>query len=91
MDAKMKCLVMEKLAALPGFDGLSALAFAKQKHPEVPFILCSGHVFEEKKAEAEQHGAIDYVSKNDLAGLISLIKSPRGDPDGGDGKSPGRH
>ena len=29
--------------SLPSYDGLSALKFAHEKHPEIPFLFVSGH------------------------------------------------
>lgn len=59
---------------LPGFDGLSALAFATQHCPGIPFVFCSGFLSAEKQAQALAHGAVDCVSKNDLTRLIALVK-----------------
>src|SRR5581483_10975230 len=49
--------------AMPQYDGLSALAMAQRKCPEVPFILSSGSIGEEGAIEALKLGATDYVLK----------------------------
>ena len=36
---------------LPNYDGLSALQFTKDKRPDLPFILISGTIGEEKTIE----------------------------------------
>lgn len=61
-------------SSLPGCDGLSALALATKKLPAVPFIFCSGNIPDLMKVEAARHGATDFISKDDLAGLVTLIK-----------------
>ena len=51
---------------LPGFDGLSALGFARQMLPASPFIFVSGTIGEERAIEALKRGATDYVNKDNL-------------------------
>ena len=60
--------------ALPGFDGMSALAIARQLRPEVPFIFVSGQLGEEAAIESLRNGATDYVLKNRLARLAPAVK-----------------
>ena len=60
--------------ALPGFNGLSALALLRKKHPEVPFILVSGTVGEERAIESLKSGATDYVLKERLARLVPAVR-----------------
>ncbi len=55
--------------SLPQFDGLSALAIAKEQCPDVPFILVSGAIGEELAIEAIKSGATDYVLKQRLSRL----------------------
>jgi sigma-B regulation protein RsbU (phosphoserine phosphatase) len=47
--------------AMPGFDGLSALAIVREHGLDVPFILVSGKIGEERAIEAMHRGATDYV------------------------------
>jgi PAS domain S-box-containing protein len=54
---------------LPGFDGLAALALARELAPETPFIFVSGTLGEEAAVEAVKQGATDYVVKQRLARL----------------------
>lgn len=60
--------------SLPKFDGMSALALARQRHPEKPIIFVSGTIGEEAAVEALKQGAIDYVLKDQLARLPSAVK-----------------
>lgn len=59
--------------ALPSFRGPEALALAKERCPEVPFIFASGTIGEEKAVEALKAGATDYVLKDRTARLGSAI------------------
>jgi CheY-like chemotaxis protein len=59
---------------IPSFDGLMALTLAKQKYPATPFILCSGRIPEETRVEGLARGAVDFVSKDDLESLVSLVE-----------------
>jgi PAS domain S-box-containing protein len=59
---------------LPAFDGLAALRIAKEKCPDVPFILVTGKVGEEFAIEKLKEGATDYVLKGNLKRLVPVIK-----------------
>jgi signal transduction histidine kinase len=59
---------------IPGFDGLSALAIAKDKCPEIPFILISGNMGEELAIESLKSGATDYVLKNRISRLVPSVR-----------------
>ena len=60
--------------SLPSFDGLSALAIARQAAPEVPFIFVSGAIGEERAIEAMKNGALDYVLKDRLGRLVPAVQ-----------------
>jgi two-component system, cell cycle sensor histidine kinase and response regulator CckA len=60
--------------SLPRFDGLSALALAREKHPETPTIFVSGTMGEEAAIHCLQQGATDYVLKDRLARLPSAVR-----------------
>src|SRR5687767_3219569 len=55
--------------SLPDFDGVAALAIAKEVAPGVPFIFVSGVLGEEFATEALKEGATDYVLKQRLVRL----------------------
>ena len=54
---------------LPTFDGLSALAAAHERRPDVPFLFLSGFLGEEVAIESLRQGATDYVFKHNLKRL----------------------
>jgi two-component system cell cycle sensor histidine kinase/response regulator CckA len=60
--------------SLPRFDGMSALAMARERHPEKPIIFVSGTIGEAAAVEALKRGAIDYVLKDQLGRLPSAVK-----------------
>jgi diguanylate cyclase (GGDEF)-like protein/PAS domain S-box-containing protein len=60
--------------ALPQFSGLRALELLKQRHPDIPFVLVTGTIGEEKAAEAIRRGADDYLLKDRLARLPSAVQ-----------------
>ena len=60
--------------SLPRFDGLTALAMARERHPDKPVIVVSGTMGEEAAVESLKRGATDYVLKHQLARLPSAVK-----------------
>jgi diguanylate cyclase (GGDEF)-like protein len=59
--------------SLPQFDGISALAIAKEQCPEVPFIIVSGVIGEELLIEGIKSGATDFVFKQRLSRLAHSV------------------
>ena len=59
---------------LPSFDGLSALAIAREKCPDVPFLFVSGTLGEEVAVEALKGGAVDYVLKERLSRIVPSVR-----------------
>ncbi len=60
--------------SLPGFDGLAALEFVRTHWPNVPFILVTGTMGEERAIDALKSGATDYVLKARLARLVPAVR-----------------
>src|SRR5581483_10952922 len=60
--------------ALPGFDGLAALAIARDKRPDVPFIFFTGSLREESIVDTLKRGATDYVSKRRASDLAPAVR-----------------
>jgi signal transduction histidine kinase len=60
--------------SLPAFDGLSALEMAKARRPDIPFILVSGILGEERAIDALKCGATDYVLKHRLTRLVPAVQ-----------------
>jgi PAS domain S-box-containing protein len=58
---------------LPAFDGLSALAIAKDTVPDVPFIFVTGSLGEEMAIKTLKSGATDYVLKHALGNLVPAV------------------
>lgn len=59
--------------ALPDFDGIAALALARETLPDCPFIFISGRVGEEVAIDTLQRGATDYVLKHRLERLVPAV------------------
>jgi PAS domain S-box-containing protein len=59
--------------SMPAFDGRQALALAREKRPEIPFLFVSGTIGEDAAIEALKNGATDYVLKHRLMRLIPAV------------------
>ena len=59
---------------LPAFDGFAALAVARERRPDLPFILISGTIGEEAAIESMKRGATDYVLKDRLTRLAPAVR-----------------
>lgn len=60
--------------SLPAYDGISALAEARHRRPELPFIFVSGAMGEDMAVECMKIGATDYVLKSNLKRLPAAIR-----------------
>lgn len=60
--------------ALPAFDGYAALAIAKERAPNIPFIFVTGTMGEEVAIETLKSGATDYVLKTRLGRLGPAVQ-----------------
>ncbi|HEY1662416.1 MAG TPA: response regulator [Verrucomicrobiae bacterium] len=61
--------------SLPSFDGLKALAIARQITPQTPFIFFSGTIGEEVAVESLRNGATDYVLKQRPQRLVGAVRN----------------
>lgn len=59
---------------LPGFSGLDALRMMQRKGLDLPFLLVSGAIGEEKAAEVMRAGANDYIRKGNYARLPAVLE-----------------
>lgn len=59
--------------SIPGFDGMTALALARQHCPDVPFLFVSATIGEELAIDAMHQGATDYVLKQRLGRLVPSV------------------
>jgi phosphoserine phosphatase RsbU/P len=55
--------------SVPRYNGFAALKFARQKYPDLPFILVSGTLGEEQAVDSLKSGATDYIVKQRLERL----------------------
>ncbi|HUJ87179.1 MAG TPA: EAL domain-containing protein [Burkholderiales bacterium] len=60
--------------SMPRFDGMSALAVAKEIDPDIPFIFVSGTLGEDYAIRALKNGATDYVLKTNLVRLPAAVE-----------------
>jgi len=59
---------------IPSYNGLTALALAREKQPHAPFILVSGSLGEEQAVDCLKSGATDYVLKTRLIRLGPAVR-----------------
>ncbi len=60
--------------SLPSYDGFSALAVARERCPDPPFIFVSGKMGEEIAIESLKSGATDYILKNNFKRLVPSVR-----------------
>jgi diguanylate cyclase (GGDEF)-like protein/PAS domain S-box-containing protein len=60
--------------SMPGFDGMAALAIARELSPDTPFVFVSGTIGEEYAIRALKSGATDYVLKSNLMRLPATVE-----------------
>jgi PAS domain S-box-containing protein len=60
--------------SLPGFNGIAALAIAREVQPDVPFVFVSGTMGEEVAIDCLKQGATDYVLKHRLSRLGPAVR-----------------
>jgi len=58
----------------PRFDGMAALALARERAPSVPFLIVTGSVNEETAVGCMKAGATDYLLKSNLARIGPAIE-----------------
>jgi PAS domain S-box-containing protein len=59
---------------LPRFDGMTALALAREHAPATPFLIVTGSINEETAVGAMKAGATDYLLKSNLARIGPAIE-----------------
>ncbi len=60
--------------SMPGFDSLRALEIMQDLCLDIPFIIVSGTIGEERAVEVMRRGAADYIIKDRLARLGPAVK-----------------
>jgi CheY-like chemotaxis protein len=61
--------------SLPSFDGLGALALARELSPATPFIFFSGTIGEDVAVASLKNGASDYILKQRPQRLATAIRN----------------
>ena len=59
---------------LPSFDAMRALQMVRETSPDLPFIIVSGMVGEDRAVETLKAGGTDYVLKNSLSRLGPAVR-----------------
>jgi PAS domain S-box-containing protein len=59
---------------MPQFNGFRALELLKERGQDIPFIIVSGTIGEERAVEAIKQGATDYLLKDRLGRLGAAVK-----------------
>jgi signal transduction histidine kinase len=59
---------------LPAFDGLAALKIVRDQRPDLPVIMVSGTLGEERAVDSLKSGATDYVLKEHPARLVPAVR-----------------
>ncbi len=59
---------------LPAFDGGSAVKIIRQQYPDIPVVMVTGAMGDEKAVELLKLGAMDYVLKDRLARLGPAVR-----------------
>jgi len=73
LDARPWDLIVSDYA-LPQFGGTAALALFQERSLDIPFIIVSGAMGEERAVEMMKAGAHDYVLKNNLTRLPPAVR-----------------
>lgn len=60
--------------SIPGFDGLGALRYVRERDANVPFIFVTGSMGETAAIQTMKEGATDYVLKEGLNRLVPAIQ-----------------
>lgn len=60
--------------SLPGFNAIDALKLTRQVDEDVPFIVTSGTIGEERAAELIRAGVTDYVMKDHLSRIAPMVE-----------------
>jgi len=60
--------------SMPQFGGAAALELLRARGLDIPFVIVSGTIGEERAVAAMRAGARDYVSKNNLKRLVPVME-----------------
>lgn len=60
--------------SLPGMNGIDLLSAIRQKRPQMPCLMVSGHTATNYVRQSMESGARGYVLKEDINGILEAIK-----------------
>jgi PAS domain S-box-containing protein len=60
--------------SMPGFSAPEALFLCRESDPDLPFVVISGTIGEDRAVEMMRAGANDYLLKNSLARLVPVVE-----------------
>jgi len=60
--------------SMPTLTGLEALALVREHDPDLPFIIVSGTIGEERAVQSMKQGAQDYVIKGNVKRLVPAVE-----------------
>ena len=66
---------------IPGYDGMASLESALLQLPDVPYVIVSGSIGEDRAVDCIRRGASDFVHKDRLERLPAVILDVTGSPD----------
>jgi two-component system, cell cycle sensor histidine kinase and response regulator CckA len=66
---------------IPGYDGMASLESALLQLPDVPYVIVSGSIGEDRAVDCIRRGASDFVHKDRLERLPAVILDITGSPD----------
>lgn len=73
-DTPFEVIVLDVL--MPGMDGLETLRHLRQRHPNVPVVVLTGHGSTRDGMRAMQLGAVDYLVKPvDIDELVRVVSN----------------
>lgn len=59
--------------SMPHFSGLDALKILRESGLDVPFLLMSGSTYGSQARQAIEHGAVEYLTKENLSDLVPAV------------------
>jgi DNA-binding NtrC family response regulator len=59
---------------MPRFSAKAALAMVRARDRAVPFVVVSGYLTDEQRAELEAEGVSQFVEKGDLPGVVAAVR-----------------
>lgn len=59
---------------MPRFSAKEALAMVRARDRTVPFVVVSGYLTDEQRAELEAGGASQFVEKGDMPGVVAAVR-----------------